>query len=437
MIRRHFSYTFISKMIIFLLSLIQGVFLTRLLGVEGKGLMSFLQANINLLILALGLALPVGVVFFIANKKIPTAKVIALAYLMAFLSLIPIILIFLLGFYNPNINFTIPNEYQSIFFIVYFICTYLFTFLIGSYMAMFSGVFAFYGASTIELTVVLCRLIFYGLFYYYRNDFTFLSLRQIFIADLAFTVITYLLCIYWAHVKLKNKISFQLNFKNDIFPVFRYTVPLYWAVLISFTYTRIDFWIVESTIGLKQLGIYSVAVGFAQLLTFFPTSINSVLYPYLSSRTAEDRNSLFLLVSKINFTFVFLATLVLFFISSFVIRLLYGDEFAGAVAPFKVLVWGYLLSSVKMLFTLKNQINEKLKVNIFSEGLVLLVSVVLNLILIPKFGIIGASSSMVIAQLCSFLFLIYYLNKHFKFTIFDLFIVKKTDLAKILNIKKD
>ena len=100
------------------LGVVAGIFITRLLGPEGKGVYTLFQANAQLLSVFLGVSFAQSMIYFISNKKIPKKYVFGNALAIIFLaSIISFALIFI---DNPIQSLLIPEEYRTLFFKWYF-----------------------------------------------------------------------------------------------------------------------------------------------------------------------------------------------------------------------------------------------------------------------------------------------------------------------------
>lgn len=185
----------------------------------------------------------------------------------------------------------------------------------------------------------------------------------------------------------------RLAFDPDLFRhMLRYGLKPYAACLLGFLIVRSDMLFVNYFLGAMEAGWYAVAVSFTDLLYLFPAAAATVLFPQVSAGQ-DGGGSLTLRVSR--FTLVTYGPLCLLagLLARPLILLLYGAQFLASVTP---LLW--LLPGIFMMGML----------NIFAQDLAgrgypwfavfiwvpaFLLNVVLNLLWIPRFGIVGAAWS--------------------------------------------
>ena len=125
-----------------------------------------------------------------------------------------------------------------------------------------------------------------------------------------------------------------------------------------------------------------------------------------------------------------------YMLSSFIIPFMYGNEFENTVIPFQIILPGMLFSCITQLFSIFIVSANRNIFNIIACSFGLVFTLILDLILIPKIGINGASIatslSYFIIFLLSYIFVIYLLNKK----TLNLFIPKRHDLSMVINLVK-
>jgi O-antigen/teichoic acid export membrane protein len=88
-------------------------------------------------------------------------------------------------------------------------------------------------------------------------------------------------------------------------------------------------------------------------------------------------------------------------LTSPVMRLLYGAEFGPAVAPARVLLAGMLLAGASGLASAYLYGRGSPGLNSIVLGIGLVITVVLDLLLIPRYGALGAATASTAAYLCT------------------------------------
>lgn len=177
--------------------------------------------------------------------------------------------------------------------------------------------------------------------------------------------------------------------------------PLFLSGLAIIVYMRIDQVMLGNMIGDKEVGIYSAAVRISEIWYFIPVAIVSSVAPSIieAKKIGEDLyyqriGNLFRFMTGIAYGIAFLMTL----FSNRLIMLLFGPNYAGAGIVLAIHTWA---SIFVFLGVARGPwiINEGLmKLSLYSTIIGATSNVVLNLFLIPSFGIVGAA----IATLASY-----------------------------------
>ena len=178
----------------------------------------------------------------------------------------------------------------------------------------------------------------------------------------------------------------------------RYGARAYLAALFSFLVLRSDLLMVKYALGSEQAGYYSIAVALADLVYMLPVVVGTLLFPKLaamsdqSSRHRATRRVISGLATGMLAVILAAGLLV-----SPTVVLLYGREFSAAVAPFLWLLPGLLLLSVHTIIMNYCAAIGMPAITIWIPAAAAVLNVGLNLALLPRLGIIGASLSSVAA----------------------------------------
>lgn len=169
----------------------------------------------------------------------------------------------------------------------------------------------------------------------------------------------------------------------------RYSSKAYFSNLAGYLNYRSDVIVVGYLAGAATVGIYSVAVTFAELMWYAPNALASALLSKSMQSEASDREMLVLRSSRVTALLMLVICLAAGLLISPVIGLFYGSKFLPAVLPFLLLLPGVWMIGIARI----------LSANLAARGLlypwISIVSavgnIVANLILVPKFGAAGAA----------------------------------------------
>lgn len=181
-----------------------------------------------------------------------------------------------------------------------------------------------------------------------------------------------------------------------------------WPLLLSAVaiaiYMRIDQILLREMMGNSEVGIYSVAVRISEIWYFVPIAIMASLFPVLTAAKKKNEThyyrrfkQTFRLMLLLSLTVAVLMT----FLSDWLVLLLYGEPYAEAGSVLAIHIWAGVPVAVGLATTpwliIEGLTNISFQKTVFGA----VVNVVLNLILIPLYGAVGAAIATVIAYFCA------------------------------------
>jgi PST family polysaccharide transporter len=180
--------------------------------------------------------------------------------------------------------------------------------------------------------------------------------------------------------------------------------PLMARTLAIAVYMRADQIIIGGVFGDRQVGMYAAAVRIPDIWYFLPTAVMTSFVPVLARSFVQSRELYERQLLSVMRPLVWLSIAVaaaLSVLATPIIGLLYGARFAGAADVLRVYAWAGVFGTLG-LTTSAWLINSGLmRYGLFQAVVGLVVSVSLNLLVIPRFGIVGAAWVYVVAQFLS------------------------------------
>ena len=167
--------------------------------------------------------------------------------------------------------------------------------------------------------------------------------------------------------------------------------------------------------GLEEVGIYNAAFPTAMLLWYITSAIGYVLLPITSELWSkgmkrELRKGIELLY-RFSLILILPATFSLIIFSSTILRLFYGSDYVVGNMALKIL-------AIAIMFHSFHGINGgifsgigKPSINTKIVGTGAILNILLNLILIPEFGYVGAAIATMVAYISMMFFGLYTLKK--------------------------
>lgn len=177
-----------------------------------------------------------------------------------------------------------------------------------------------------------------------------------------------------------------------------------WPLLLSSfavsIYMRIDQVMIKSLLGSTEVGIYAAAVKLSEAWYFIPTLIGASVSPAIinslkvSEEIFENRLSkLYLLMS----TLAIIIGVVITFTSSWLIQILFGQPYENAAMVLKIYIWAGLAVFLGVAIGYYLLAKNLTRISFYSTLFGVISNVILNIILIPRFGINGAAFATLIS----------------------------------------
>jgi len=187
----------------------------------------------------------------------------------------------------------------------------------------------------------------------------------------------------------------------------KYSLTSYGANTLQFLIQRADVFLVSIFLGVRAVGLYSVAYGVAELLTLLPQRLNNLYVPRIAGeRTPDAKRQEVPLSSSLVFVSTAAAALLLALTAPFCIRFFYGEQYAPSVAPFLLLLPGICALAASSIQTAYLSGVGRVSTNAIVAGAGLALNLLLNLVLIPRYGISGAAAASSLAYCAQALLLV-------------------------------
>lgn len=207
-----------------------------------------------------------------------------------------------------------------------------------------------------------------------------------------------------------KKASISLRWKvgvNQIKELLVQSWPLILSGVAAIVYMRIDQVMLARISSMEEVGIYSAAVRISEIWYFIPLTIVSSIFPLIvrSRKEGADkfREQTSMLLEAMTLISILLAVLVTA-IAGGLIKVLYGAEFFKASSVLTIHVWACIFVFSGVVGGRWMIIENLQKHSFYRAAAGGVVSVALNLILIPSYGAIGSAWALVISQATASIF---------------------------------
>ena len=206
-----------------------------------------------------------------------------------------------------------------------------------------------------------------------------------------------LLLTYQRRTKAVRQLRFSLNSAG------RQLGQSWWLILSGMTATvnlRIDQVMLGVMSTPSEVGLYAVAARLSEVWYFVPEIIASSLFPAILRARLEDPEAYQKQLQKVYTWLAWLGITVAVAATVLgppLIRFAYGDEYAASGNLLVVHIWGGVFMSMRALFSKWLIAEELLKFSLVSQSAGAVANILLNLVLIPAHGAMGAAVSAVIS----------------------------------------
>ncbi|MCX6745351.1 MAG: flippase [Candidatus Parcubacteria bacterium] len=198
-------------------------------------------------------------------------------------------------------------------------------------------------------------------------------------------------------ILLKVKLKFNLKLiwdKSILRTLFKIALPFALAGIFVRVYSYIDQILLSVLIGDQALGWYSVPYKITYAFQFVPAAFAAAIYPAMSDCFVNNKEKLRLIFDKAMYLLIILsvpATVGIACLADKIILSLYTAEFQPSILALQI----FILAVIPIFLnypvgSLLNACDRQAR-NTFNMGLTMVLNIILNLILIPKYQHVGAA----------------------------------------------
>lgn len=230
-------------------------------------------------------------------------------------------------------------------------------------------------------------------------------------------------------IKQYNKVDFEENLDlKFIYSAYSFGIRVFLSSIIIMLLVRVDIILIKKMLGFKEVGIYSIAAHIVDMLQVASNLVGGYLFVKLSD--TEDDFTKWQLMKKIMMlfgAFLTVANLAFVLLGKILLRILYGIDFVPAYGVYLWLIPASYGLSFGSFFN--NYLNSKgfPPITILIPAISLGLNIGLNLLMIPRWGLIGAAIASGIAYLLWFFLIIIYEQRRTKGAMLPVLIPSKQD----------
>lgn len=196
------------------------------------------------------------------------------------------------------------------------------------------------------------------------------------------------------------RISFDLTVAK-ILPLIKVGFPSIFGVFAFLVIDYSDRELIQLFLGLDSLGIYTVAYSFGMLVVLFTDAFSLAWSPFFNSYINKQSEAKFIFPSILNvyLALSFSILILIFYCSKSIFHLLTESSYHSGYSIIGLISFSYLMKGVYLIFLPGFYFNKKLHLISLIEWSAAIINVILNLIMIPKLGILGAAIATALSYL--------------------------------------
>jgi len=389
---------FISVFIAKILNYVYKFIIARQFGPEVYGLFSLSLVVVSFFTAFASLGLFEGIVRYIAlyrgkNENEKISKIIKFSLIISGItSILAGVIMFFSADFAANILFHNPD--LSIFLKI-FSLTLPFSVISSIYLSTLRA-FEKITAYSILLNIVqngvrvgvLIILIFIG----FKSESV---ISSYFISIVILALISYIL----GNKIIKSILSHKNLKKSDEKKIYIELIKYSWPLMLAGITFNILYWCDSLLIGyfqdMAQVGFYSVAVTLVSLLAIVPDLFLQLFFPLIVKEYSNKNNEIIKQLTKQVTKWIFIVNfpilLIMVIFPGVIINFLFGSSFLAAELSLRILSIGALVACFSSTFNSILSMRGKSKTILYNFIFFAALNIILNLILIPKFGINGAA----------------------------------------------
>jgi len=238
-------------------------------------------------------------------------------------------------------------------------------------------------SAAIKLTLIYLKMPVVWFVYAYTFDFLLLSLGYYF---------TY-------QRNAGNIFKWSFNFKLAT-KLLEFSWPLIISGIMVSLYMRIDAIMIQNIAGVKEAGAYATVANISEAWNFIPAVIVTSLFPAILNARRDDPVRYKKRIQHLYDLMVYLSVpvaLVITFTAPLIYKLLFKPEYAYAAPTLSVHIWSgvfVFLGAASSQYLIAENFS---KLTFIRTGFGAIVNIALNLILIPRMGMMGAGIATLVA----------------------------------------
>lgn len=218
--------------------------------------------------------------------------------------------------------------------------------------------------------------------------------------------------------------------------VLKYGLKGYLGDLLQGANYRLDLFIIAWFMPLLDVGLYAVAVSFAELALLVPRTLSTILMQRAASRPTAVSAAVTSTVTRLTSVFLGAYGVAMALGGGWVLEILLGPSFSGSLSPLRL-----LLPGIWFLGLYENIVSDLTGRGLYgaksiAAGLGAIVTVSLDVLLVPRYGIGGAAIASTIAYGVAFIAAVSFFQRRVGLGLFLVLVPHRGDFWMLRDLLK-
>lgn len=377
--------TLARQILSILIQLVSVVIIARELGVEGNGHYAMVILLPAFMSMILSLGINSSNIYFVGKKEYPLSVIYTTSLILTF-----IIVFFGLLFGYVSLYFYSQSLFPNIDLNLLLLSLYIFPFAF-IYSVQVSFLLAkenFSAYNLVSLSGPTIFIIFIFILSYFNN----ITIETIIISSL----IRFLISLIIATLYVQHngyKFMFKSFSKKYMHKSLSYGLRSHVSDIIAFVNYRADMFLLNLLSTLGAVGIYYIAVQIIERLWIISSVMSTVLLPRFVAlnNDIEKRIELISKAFRIVLLLTLFAAILLVICGYYFIGILFGDQYLDGYYAILFLIPGVVLGAGSRIVANAIAAKGRPELNMYTSIFAMLLNIILNIVLIPYYGYIGAA----------------------------------------------
>ena len=402
------SWLFGEKILRMIVGLFVGIWVARYLGPEQFGLFSYAQSFVGLFTAIATLGLDSIVVRELVNDESRRDELMGTAFWLKVAGAFAVLIVLAIAVnFTSNDNFTNTLVFiiasATIFQSFNVVDMYFQSKVMGKYI-VYTNIISLLLSSIVKIIFIL-------------NDAPLIAFAWVILFD------SFVLALGYIYFYIKNRsiiaidtqgclresgpsiFSWKFN-KSTAISLFKDSWLMMIAGAAILLYMKIDQVMIKEMMNAESVGQYAAAVRISETWYFIPMVIASSLFPSIINAKKQSKELYNARLQKLYDLMVWMAiaiALPMTFLSEWVINILYGSQYNQAGSVLMIHIWAGIFVFLSVANDKWFYIENKAKLLTFKVLIGAISNIILNIFLIPLYGIIGAAIATIISYSISVL----------------------------------